>query len=484
MEVFFTQRCLLQGESSGTCTNLVEVLDREPVREGMPFILDADGSYDVDLNRFFRALPTLGCRSSNSWEGYARDLAVWGRFLREFRARSMWSATREDFDAFYAARRLSQAPFRVSAQTWNRSAAALDKFYRWAVDERLVRSAPFGYREVAVPGQSSGRLVAEAKEKAAGRGTVKFLSLERYTVFRDVGLRGLRVDGSEDQGCRVRCGARNTAFAELLVTTGVRLEEGGSVLLPELARLRPTPLERSAPFELAALITKGDKGRSVRMPVRVLRRLLEYVEVERAVTLARAAGRGGWPGGRWIEVKEAGPLGGWVRAASGQWLSVRWADLSPDERMRLVEVDESGARLGPLALWLSERGTPMALNSWEYTFARACERTAAAGMPVECSPHTCRHTFAVHMLTQLVRGQIAAMRSGEADLRMGAYQRVMGDPLRILQRLLGHSYISSTYVYLDSLAEAQELIDDAIDQMAGRLTEDSIDDLSALVGAW
>ncbi|MFE7070434.1 hypothetical protein ACFU96_10140 [Streptomyces sp. NPDC057620] len=268
------------------------------------------------------------------------------------------------------------------------------------------------------------------------------------------------------------------------MTTGVRLDEGGSLLEPELARLRPLPEERSARLDLATLTTKGDRGRSVWVPERVLRRVRDYTEVERAVTLARAAGRGGWPGRRWIEVRDPGPLGGWVRAASGRWISVRWSDLSPDERMRLVEVDAGGTRLGPLALWLSERGTPMTRNSWEYAFTRATERTAAAGMPAEASPHTCRHTFAVHMLTQLVREQIAAMRSGSPDLRMGAYERVMSDPLRILQRLLGHRHISSTYIYLDSLAEAQELIDEAVAEMAGRLTEDSIDGLSALVGAW
>ncbi|MFH9796315.1 tyrosine-type recombinase/integrase [Streptomyces virginiae] len=482
MEVFFTKRDLLQELGPGS--DLVAVLDRESVREGMPFILGPDGSYDRHLNRFFRALPTLGCRSANSWEGYARDLAVWGRFLRERRDRSVWTAERADFDAFYAARRLSQAPFRVTAKTWNRSSAALDKFYRWAMDERLVASAPFGYREVAVAGQASGRLVAEAKEKVAGGVSVKFLSLERYRIFRDVGLRGRCPDGTEKLGRGVRCGARNASFSDLLVTTGARLEEGGSLLEPELARLRPLPEERSARLDLATLTTKGDRGRSVWMPVRVLRRVTEYAEVERAVTLARAAERGGWPGRRWIEARDAGPLGGSLRAASGRWISVRWSDLSPDERMRLVEVDAGGTRLGPLALWLSERGTPMTLNSWEYVFTRAGERTAAAGMPVEASPHTCRHTFAIHMLTQLVRQQIAAMRSGSSDLRMGAYERVMGDPLRILQRLLGHSHISSTYIYLDSLAEAQELIDEAVAELAGRLTEDSIDDLSALAGAW
>jgi hypothetical protein len=31
--------------------------------DGMPFILGDDGSYDHDLNRFFRACPTMGLRS-------------------------------------------------------------------------------------------------------------------------------------------------------------------------------------------------------------------------------------------------------------------------------------------------------------------------------------------------------------------------------------------------------------------------------------
>ncbi|MFE7531454.1 tyrosine-type recombinase/integrase [Kitasatospora sp. NPDC057542] len=459
------------------------MLDRVPVPERMPFLLDVDGSYDVELNRFFRSLPMLGCPAAQSWEGYARDLAIWGRFLRDHRGRSVWEADREDFDAFYAARRLSQPPFRVSAGTWNRSAAALEKFYSWAVERRLVPAAPFSYRQVRVPGQRGGVLVAEVREKAAGGSAVKFLSMERYAVFRDVGLLGRRLDGSETPGCRLRCGARNAAFAELLVTTGVRLEEGGSLLLPEIVRLRPEPGARSARHDLAPLTTKGDKGRAVRMPQRWLRRAADYIEVERALTLARVAARGGWSGGDWLEVRETGPLGGRLRMAVG-WVPVRWADLAPAERMALMEVDAGGRRLGPLALWLSERGTPMALNSWEYAFARACERAAAAGVVVDCSPHTCRHTFAVHMLTQLVRGQIAAMRSGEPDLRMSVYRRVMGDPLAILQRLLGHSHITSTYIYLDSLAEAQELIDEAVAELAGRMEEADMDDLVALAGAW
>ena len=99
--------------------------------DGMPFILGDDGSYDHDLNRFFRACPTMGLRSLNSLRAYARDIVVWLRFLAERRAgKSIWAADRDDIAAFHEARRLSSPTHRISASSWNRSVAALDKLYR------------------------------------------------------------------------------------------------------------------------------------------------------------------------------------------------------------------------------------------------------------------------------------------------------------------------------------------------------------------
>jgi site-specific recombinase XerD len=70
------------------------------------------------------------------------------RFLAERGdGKSLWLADRDDIAAFHEARRLSPPPYRVSASSWNRSVAALDKFYRWAVDEKLIEAAPFTCRE-------------------------------------------------------------------------------------------------------------------------------------------------------------------------------------------------------------------------------------------------------------------------------------------------------------------------------------------------
>jgi hypothetical protein len=82
--------------------------------DGMPFILGDDGSYDHDLNRFFRACPTMGVRSLNSLRSYARDILVWLRFLAERRGgKSVWAADREDVAAYHEARRLSVPPHRI-----------------------------------------------------------------------------------------------------------------------------------------------------------------------------------------------------------------------------------------------------------------------------------------------------------------------------------------------------------------------------------
>jgi hypothetical protein len=67
----------------------------------------------------------------------------------------------------------------------------------------------------------------QAYEHAAKRSDVRFLALEDYGVFRDVGVRGLTADGIERPGARDRNGLRNALFAELLVTTGLPLRVDG-----------------------------------------------------------------------------------------------------------------------------------------------------------------------------------------------------------------------------------------------------------------
>lgn len=78
----------------------VAAVEASGASDGMPFILDNHGRYDQDLNRFFRACPTMGVRSRNSLRAYGRDLVVWMRFLSERRqGKTIWQVDREDVAA-------------------------------------------------------------------------------------------------------------------------------------------------------------------------------------------------------------------------------------------------------------------------------------------------------------------------------------------------------------------------------------------------
>lgn len=428
--------------------------------DGMPFILGDDGSYDHDLNRFFRACPTMGVRSPNSVRAYGRDILIWMRFLAECRDnRSHWAADRHDIAAFHAARRLALPPARISAASWNRSIAALDKLYRWAVEEGVIARSPFTYRQ-SWRRANSGAVVTVAANAATERGArardVRYLSLERYLLFREIGLRGRLPDGSEDPAWQGRNSERNALFAELLVTTGLRLQEAASLLWIEFPKLEPTGALRNRSFRLAPAIAKGSKGRVIRLPERVLKRLHEYAVLERTNVLLRQTQPRG--GGSEHPIRVVSHDRGRF-LLEGQAVRAGVDMLTPRDRGRLVWAETSE----PLSLWLAEGARPMPPAAWEAVFRRASARCRRFGIDLDVTPHMLRHTFAVHMLSLLVREQIGWVLDDRRSQIGAAYRRLIGDPLLKLQRLLGHSRIESTHVYLECLEESQEMIDAAVE---------------------
>jgi len=443
----------------------LDVVERAGLIEGMPFILMDDGSYDLDLNRFFRACPGMGARSPNTWRAYARDILVWARFLAERRGgKTIWQADRHDVLAFHRARRLSAAPYRISAASWNRGVAALDKLYRWAAEEGIIAASPFcngvTHRRAAGGRAVLAVAVNRARERAARPHDIRYIDLGRYLLFRDVGLRGRLPDGSEDPTWRGRNGERNALFAELLVTTGLRLTEAGSLLLAELPRTAE-PGSRSLAFDLPGAIAKGGRPRRIRIPRRVLTQIGEYVELERSISAARSEPAVSDP--LWLM-----PEDGRVRDAAGK--RVRLDRLTPAERRRVL-IGAAGQAQHAL-LWLTEGGRRVPSATWEAAFRRACARCRGFDIEIEVTPHMLRHTFAVNMLSMLIREQIGTVFDPQ-DRHGAAYRRILGDPLQKLQHLLGHASITSTYIYLDSLAEAQELVEAAADRWAEETAGDA-----------
>jgi site-specific recombinase XerD len=445
------------GEVPGVGGDAAAVLTRAGVAEGQVFALGPDGSYDVELNRFFRELDGWGVRSSNSVRAYARDLVLFGRFLTERRGgKAIWEAGQEDLRAYRRARR--SGPGAVSAGTWNRFIAALDKWAEWAVYEKLIDAVPFRYADVTVWTPRGPAKVRVNTERDPGEesGPVRFLPYEDYLRWRDVGLRGLLPDGSPDPAWRGRHGERNAAFADLMVGTGMRLGEASSLLVSELPP--PGGGRRTGELLLPASITKRNRARSVFVSQRVLRRVHQYAGIERDELVSRKLAAGAYDRAAGLVLVEGAGRAG-LRLAGGR--GVRgYARFGVAERLRLARTGDDGRPAGPLWLWLGEDGMPLRRSTWQTAFRRANERCARLSVGVAATPHTFRHTFAVHMLGLLLRQTVQALRTqpGETVTSQQVKRLLVGDPLRKLQLLLGHRQIATTFTYLDVLDRAQEIV--------------------------
>jgi site-specific recombinase XerD len=441
------------------------VLTRAGVRDGQPFVLGADGSYDPALNRFLRELDGWGVRAANSVAAYARDVMLFCRFLHDARGgKSIWECDGADLRAFKRVRLRTPGAPQVSVSTWRRSIAALDKWAAWAVYEGLLKQAPFRYVDKTVwtpQGLRQLRVNAES-EPSPGPAPVTFVSFEDYLLWRDVGLRGRLPHGGPDPSWRGRHDERNALFADLLIYTGLRLGEASSLLVAELPAERYAGKGQAGPIRLAQAVTKRNRPRTVFAPPRLVRALHRYLRVERDELVTRVRAAGGYP---------AAPDTVLVRRASA--MSVYFVDggsgradrLDPATRRRLVLLDPDGQVAGPLAVWLGTDGQPVASSTWQSLFHRANQRCARFDLDLRVSPHTLRHSFAVHMLALLLRQTVAALghNPGRRYTSAQVKRLLVGNPLRKLQLLLGHASEATVYTYLDVLDEAQEIVAGALD---------------------
>ncbi len=191
------------------------VLARAGVRERQVFVLGGDGSYDLELNRFFRELEGWGVRAANSISAYARDITVFCRFLDQARGgKSIWECDAADLAAFKRVRLHGDPGQRVSVSTWRRSIAALDKWAAWATYEGLIGQLPFRYadKRVWTPNGMQRVRVNTASEPAPGPAPIRFLGFAGYLAWRDVGLAGRLPGGGADPSWRGRHDERNLLF--------------------------------------------------------------------------------------------------------------------------------------------------------------------------------------------------------------------------------------------------------------------------------
>jgi site-specific recombinase XerD len=445
----------------------------EGIDAHIPMILRDGELYDEHLDRFFYNLPLSGIRSRHSLRAYGYDILVWVRFLYEAVGKTVWEAERDDVLAYHRARRSKDPEYRISATTWNRTVASLDRLYRWAVQERLVAQMPFTHRTVfrlGYGGRPHGAVGRnDSYERANRQPGVSFVTIEEFRRFRDIGLRGMLPDGTPRPGSRDRNGIRNALFAEILLTTGLRLEEATFLFASDLISA-DCQAGRNVWIDLPDALTKGDRGRQILVPKKLMQQARAYIDVERAHAITKFQYRQGW---QRIErpicilpdrtAKHAHMVSGG---------NILLDQLTPDERARVLICEPDGTPKEPAVLWLTEVGLPVLPNSWEVIFARACERCRAFDFPICITPHQLRHTFAVHMLAMLIQQRLR--EAALPDTTMEGYRQILGDPLQQVQRLLGHANLTTTYVYLDHIAGRADTVDAAVEELLALLPPEAV----------
>ncbi len=370
--------------------------------------------------------------------------------------RSWLGVTEDDHLAYLHWRRYDPAGPLVAGTTWNRELAAVNQFYRWAVQAGHVRVHPIpqAFRRPGPREADRARRSTLDEQRPAtyardvGATPVRWLPISSYRQWRDVGVRGFDVEGLPRSSFRGRWAARNAVFCDLMIRTGLRLAEQSALLVSEVPG-KSSELDFST-FWLPAAIAKGGSARTVYVPRSVGSDLTDYAECDRREVIERARAAGRYRLGEGALLIEAGRPD-WARGACGR-RRVRLANLSAQQRLQLLVETDAGWE--PAALWLSERGLPLSPDLWKKMFATANSRCQTAGLDVTAHAHMLRHSFAVITLEQLQRGHVAALAELTPEQR-GHYVRVFGDPLDWVRQRLGHRSIVTTQIYLHTLAELE-----------------------------
>lgn len=428
----------------------------------MPFVLCDDGAYHPYLNRFLRSLPATGCPSPNTWKAYAQDIVTFALYLRTAKVKDLLEAEVSDVFDYKIVRRRRQ-----QAQSWNRSLAALENFYDWAVSEGLMAKPPFPSRyetEVQTPHGNRRMKRSRLRDSVDATASVRFVSPEDLKFFVDVGIRGLLPDGREDPAFERRTAFRNYVMTRFLVATGLRIEEASALLVWELP---PVPSEQLAASKTVKLrvpkgIAKRGREREVVVSASDYLLLREYIEVERQNLLDRfsARGRGYPPVANPIRVGRSNRQ---YRLLDREGRPTRSIDAArPEDRIRFIE-DVDGVSC-PVWIWLDhETGAPLGTRAWNDVFLVASARCRAFGREIHVTPHMLRHSFAVSYLSHLIEANLGRAKLDDlTEPGNKIYRRLYLDPLRILQLRLGHRNITTTFRYLDYLREAREIADQAL----------------------
>lgn len=436
-----------------------ELLARESaarINEDSPFMTSPDGDVDPVLTAYFNS---AGFRrlAPDTQKSYTDDYKTFFNFLWQ-RGKRWTEASTFDFEDYEDWRRRAPSnPRPISGSKWVREASALNRLYRWAVQWHVVETSPIRTVERRGPNGTTVETM-EAAARDVRTTNVKWLTPRMSRLWRDVGMLGHGADGRPDPSFRGRMADRNAAFADLLFDSGLRRTEAASLLTLEL----PVNDGRSRYqwTRVARAVAKYGSGRPFCVSTASLSRIRAYEQTGRAdaIRAAQSAGRYEAIDGKWIvtnvRTSAMATTVEWVDTDTGVVRSLPIDRLKVDERARLYRETPDG--LEPLWFWLAEDGLPFGSHSWEAVFYGAtqrCQRIIGDGAPY-ATPHMARHSFALVML--LAMQHALDTRFGLDERQRLDYERLYGNPWRMVKDLLGHKSEETTRnVYLAPVRDVQ-----------------------------
>ncbi|WP_254648711.1 integrase [Streptomyces sp. GbtcB6] len=318
------------------------------LRPGDPVYVRPDGMIDTGLLDFVRS-SVFRKLERESKRNYSTDIRLLLDFLSS-RDVEWRDATRQDLDDFRDWRcRASENPGQISGTKWDREAAAFTLLFRWA----RVHPLPVDV----------SRREDRAADSVSSR--VSWLTPRTWGLWSDIGLRGHDRAGVPAPGWEARTEMRNTGFVQLLLSSALRRQEGGSLLTFEL----PTQQLRFGRYchgRVAGAVTRSKNSRVFYASLDTVGQVEAYVASERAWAVQRAQAAGCYErlSVMWLV----------TRVTSGLKPKVEWVDLNGAfgerelsrlgwrERQRLFVEGSEGPE--PAWLWLTEQGLPMAPEGW------------------------------------------------------------------------------------------------------------------------
>ncbi|GAQ54902.1 tyrosine-type recombinase/integrase [Streptomyces acidiscabies] len=455
MQVFFVDRRQVErvGPVPGIdLADVRELFKRRLVSDGTAIVLDSAMQPVEPVSSWLRAV-ARDCKPKTS-RAYAYIALRLMDFLAA-RGLGLLTAAETDLTEYRQWRREDQDK-PISGATWDKEAAAINSFYRWAVACGHLRTRPW---------RSAGGRRDSFRSGVERDMRVRHMTLEQYLYFRDVGLGGHTPDGEVDFSFRGWSPQRNRAGVELALLTGMRLQEWSTVLLPELGTGVRRPGE-PADFGLSACAKFG-RPRTVHVPAAVLSQVDTYMHLERehivrsAQPVLKARCQELFVVSR-IQ-HDAGKLHGRL---DGRKVVRHIADMEP--WLRRITVLDTGERLEPLALFVGQGGRMLQPSSWDKIRWHAWDRMTrfAAEHETPVMPrhrwlfHNLRHTFALRLLIFLTEQELSDGKAADAPMST-LLDHMTCNPILRVQDCLGHASPATTYRYIRYLKDPMRDVADA-----------------------